>query len=179
MAARGDEPARSQNAIFSAQKDSCQCRFAISVRCAGANSSSVASTENELLTGVVSELQRECLLSEFCVFSCFHSIETVHDCMCEFLCPFRNTGRAVAEKVARVLRPCVAIPAGLFYAGVQGPLPAPRLPGTSVCKTSLDFSSMRGDPGWLFFKAFFHELAIKQVTACLTFVLRGSKFACP
>ena len=27
--------------------------------------------------------------------------------------------------------------AGLFYAGVQGPLPAPKLPGTSVCKTSL------------------------------------------
>ena len=68
VAARGDEPARSQNAIFSAQKDSCQCRFAISVRCAGANSSSVASTENELPTGVVSELQRECLLSELSFF---------------------------------------------------------------------------------------------------------------
>ena len=27
---------------------------------------------------------------------------------------------------------------------------APRLLGTSVCKTSLDFSSMRGDPGWPF-----------------------------
>ena len=64
----GDEPARSQNAILSAQKYSCQCRFAISVRCAGANSSSVASTENELPTGVVSELQRECLLSELSFF---------------------------------------------------------------------------------------------------------------
>ena len=62
-----------------------------------------------------------------CVFSCFHSIEAVHDCMCEFLCPFRNTGRAVAEKVAQVLPPCVATPAGLFYAGVQGPLPVLRL----------------------------------------------------
>ena len=70
VAARGDEPARSQNAIFSAQKDSCQCRFAISVRCAGANSSSVASTENELPTGVVSELQRECLLTISASTSC-------------------------------------------------------------------------------------------------------------
>ena len=35
VAARGDEPARSQNAIFSAQKDSCECRFEISVRLCG------------------------------------------------------------------------------------------------------------------------------------------------
>ena len=101
MAARGDEPARSQNASFSAQKDSCECRFAISVRCAGADSSSVASTENELPTGVVSELQRECLLSELSFFLLpFHraaaaqrknvllNVEAAHDCMCEFLCPF-------------------------------------------------------------------------------------------
>ena len=50
---------------------------------------------------------------------------------------FRNTSRAVPEKVALILPPCVATPAGLFYAGVQGPLPAPKLPGTSVGKTSL------------------------------------------
>ena len=98
-------------------------------------------------------LCQNCKENAFCqnfVFSCFHSIEAVHDCMCEFLCPFRNTGRAVAEKVAQVLPPCVATPAGLFYAGVQCLLPAPRLPRTSVCKTSLGFSSMRGDPGWPF-----------------------------
>ena len=35
--------------------------------------------------------------------------------------------RAMSEKVARVLPPCVATPAGLFYAGVQGPLPVLRL----------------------------------------------------
>ena len=40
---------------------------------------------------------------------------------------------------ARVLPPCVATPAGVFYAGVRGPLPASRFPGTSVCKTSLGF----------------------------------------
>ena len=40
---------------------------------------------------------------------------------------------------ARVLPPCVATPAGFFYAGVQGPLPAPRFPGTSVCKIYRNF----------------------------------------
>ena len=58
--------------------------------------------------------------------------------------------RAMSEKVARVLPPCVATLAGLFYARVQSPLPALKLPATNVCKTSLGFSSMRGDPGWPF-----------------------------
>ena len=81
---------------FSAQKGACQCRFAISVCCAGANSSSVASPENKLPA-----MSCRALSSCLCFFLLpFHraaaaqrknillNAEAVHDCMCEFLCLF-------------------------------------------------------------------------------------------
>ena len=90
---------------------------------------------------------------------------------------------AFAESSCSILPPCVATLAGLFYARVQGPLPAPRLPGTSVCKTSLGFFCNAWRPRLAFLYAgvqgplpVLRLLVTRCIFQCFCVYLLGSDF---